>query len=225
MVPSRVLELFDRLGIIIRNDHFIYTSEIDGMEMHGSTYVNKDGLYPHARETSQLCRELANRCMYKLGSCIDCVVGPEKGGIILSQWMGYFLTEMTGQTVVSLFAEKIKNAAGDTHFIFNRGYDDLVAGKNVFIVEDVIHTGESVKKVADLIRQYGGRVRGVGSLCNRGGKSAQSLGMPLMFSLLDMCMESWPADHCPLCTESIPINTKFGKGRELKESRERAKLK
>lgn len=225
MVPSHVLELFNRLGVIIRNDHFIYTSEIDGTEMHGSTYVNKDGLYPHATETSQLCHELAKRSLYELGGRINCVVGPEKGGIILSQWVGYFLTEMTGHPVLSLFAEKAERILSNTHgilfpalygtyFLFNRGYGDLVAGKDVLIVEDVIHTGQSVKKVADLVRQHGGNVCGVGSLCNRGGKQAQDFGVPRMLSLVDICLESWSVEHCPLCIKNIPINTQFGKWKE-----------
>lgn len=218
MVPSHVLELFDRLGVIIRNNHFVYTSEIDGVEMHGPTYVNKDGLYPHATETSQLCRELAKRSLYELGSRINCVVGPEKGGIILSQWVGYFLAEvpgLKGSPVISLFAEKMKDTIGNTQFIFTRGYGDMVAGKNVLIVEDVIHTGQSVKKVADLVQRHGGKVIGVGSLCNRGGKEAYHIGVPRIFSLLNMQMESWSAEHCPLCFDGIPINRQFGKGKEL----------
>jgi orotate phosphoribosyltransferase len=215
MTPSRVLELFDRLKVIIRNDHFIYTSEVDGIEMHGPTYVNKDGLYPYTTETSALCRELTNRSLYHLGGRnIDCVVGPEKGGIILSQWVGYFLTQMTGKIVLSVFAEKTKDAAGNMFFVFNRGYGDLVKDKNVLIVEDVVHTGESVKKVVDLVRQHGGNVRGVGSLCNRGGKAAAHIGVPYLFSLLDMAMESWMRNICLLCADNVPINTKFGKGKE-----------
>ena len=220
MQASRVLEIFNRLGIIIRNDHFIYTSDRDGAEMHGDTYINKDGLYPYPHETFKLCRELAKRSLCHVGDDMNCVVGPEKGGIILSQLVGYFLMELmnTGmrkQTVISLFAEKIKNTTGKTGFIFNRGYGDLVADKDVLIVEDVINTGESVRKVADLVRQYGGRVWAVGSLCNRGSASAQDIGIPRMFSLLDICMESWSADICPLCIEGFPVNRQFGKGKEF----------
>lgn len=217
MASNHVLDLFNRLGVVIQNDHFIYTSEIDGIEMHGSLYVNKDALYPYATETSQLCHELARRSLYTLDSRINCVVGPEKGGIIISQWVGYWLTEMKSHTmepVISLFAEKIKNAAGNTRFVFNRGYGDLVKGKDVLLVDDVIHTGESVKKVADLIRQHGGNVRSVGSLCNRGGKVAGDIGVPYMFSLLEITMKSWSAKDCPLCAYNISINTQFGKGKE-----------
>ena len=81
-------------------------------------------------------------------------------------------------------------------------------------MEDVINTGQSVKKVADLVRCYGGKVSGVGSLCNRGGKHAQDIGVPRMFSLVDILLESWSVDHCPLCINNILINTKFGKGKE-----------
>ncbi|MEK9195460.1 MAG: hypothetical protein AAB975_03730, partial [Patescibacteria group bacterium] len=132
MAPTYVLELFNRLGIIIRNDHFVYTSKVDGVKMHGPTYINKDGFYTQATETSQLCRELAKRSVYHIGiENIDCVVGPEKGGIILSQWVGYFLTEITKKSVISLFAEKMQDTVRDTRFIFNRGYGDLVKNKNI----------------------------------------------------------------------------------------------
>lgn len=44
-----IISLLKKVGAILTNDHFIYTSG-----KHGSVYINKDALYPHTEETSQI---------------------------------------------------------------------------------------------------------------------------------------------------------------------------
>ena len=212
-----VLGMFDRFNVIRRNGHYAYTS--DGR--HGSSYVNKDALYPHARETSQLCFELADRALNLCGE-IDCVVGPEKGGIVLAQWVGFFLSLFTQCEVASIFAEKVigNTVDGAPHaepgFAFLRGYAELVRGKNVLIVEDVTNTGGTVKKLVKLVEDSGGRVQGIGAICNRGNIVPEDIGSPpRFFALLDISLKSWNIDECPLCAEGVPLDKEFRKGKEL----------
>lgn len=205
-----MLALFARLKIVIRDDHIEYASG-----MHGSDYINKDGIYLYPNETFFLCRELTKRFLNECGKPIDCVVGPEKGGIILSQLVGYSYIEMTRRSVMSIFAEKIKHTTGKTSFVFRRGYGDVLANKDVLIVDDVINTGGSVKEVIKLVASYGGRVRSVGCLCNRGGIAAHHLGVDHLFSLLNISLPTWNPSHCPLCASGMPLSTRFGRGREL----------
>ena len=201
-----VLELFDRFHVIRRNGHYAYTSN----GRHGSVYVNKDALYPYSREISQLCLELAHWAVSH-GIDADCVVGPEKGGIILAQWVGYHISSMLVCDVTSVFAEKCPSG-----FVFTRGYADMVKGKHVLIVEDVINSGRTVAQLVDLVRETGGIVEGVVALYNRGNVSSQDIGCPpRFFALLHMPFESWSAEECPMCRQGIPIDTQFGKGKSI----------
>ena len=99
-------------------------------------------------------------------------------------------------------------------FLLRRGYDKLVVGKNVLVLEDILTTGGSVKKAVETAKAAGGKVVGVAALCNRGGVTAEFLGVPELHSFLEVSLESWEEKDCPLCAAKIPIHTEVGKGRE-----------
>ncbi len=205
---TKNLELLTQAGALITNSHFVYTSG-----KHGSTYINKDAIYPHTQLTSSLCKKIAQ---YFSSKKIEVVLAPAMGGIILSQWVAFHLSELSGVTVYGVYAEKnlehshveratrelgdasVSNVldSGATHtlgvgkrvsganmnatkyngdFILKRGYDLLVQNKRVLIVEDVLNTGGSVKKLVKLARLHKGEVVGVGALCNRGDVTPEDL--------------------------------------------------
>lgn len=83
-------------------------------------------------------------------------------------------------------------------------------------MEDVLTTGGSVKKVVEATRAIGGKVIGLGALCNRGGITPQEVAeVPKLVALVNMRLEAWDEKDCPLCEQNIPINTDVGKGREF----------
>ena len=95
-------------------------------------------------------------------------------------------------------------------------HGNLIAGKNIVIVEDVINTGKTVQDVALLVNEYGGSVRGVTALWNRGNARTDDLyPIPKLFALLDISFASWPAVSCLLCEKNVPINLQFGHGKEF----------
>jgi orotate phosphoribosyltransferase len=69
----------------------------------------------------------------------------------------------------------------------------------VLVVEDVITTGGSTREVMDAVAASGARVLAVGSLVDRSGGTL-SLGVPYR-SLLELAVEAWPAEACPLCAQ------------------------
>jgi len=200
MTPKEVLRNFAEAGAIITNGHFVYTSG-----KHGSVYINKDMLFVDTRRISRLCEAMAANFSHE---DIDVVVGPEKGGIILSQWFAYHYARYSAG-VLAVYAEKAGNG-----FIFRRGYGKLITGKRVFVIEDIITTGESVKSVIEAVHSAGGIVVGVGALCDRGGITHETIGTPSLFSLIQLQLDSWDKASCPLCARGVPINTEVGKGRE-----------
>jgi orotate phosphoribosyltransferase len=199
-----VLDVLQKVGAF-RAGHFVFVSGL-----HADTYVNKNAMYPYTHEMSDLCRMIAEKFV---GKGIDVVIGPATGGIILSQWVAYHLSELDGKEVYGVYADK----DGD-EFVIKRGYDVLIARKNVLVVEDLVTTGGSLRKVIEAVRSMSGTVLGAVALCNRGGVTAEMIGNPPEFvSMLTVELEQWPEKECHLCTTGIPINTDVGHGKAFLE--------
>lgn len=202
MIEQGAFRVLEKVGAILMG-HFVLTSD-----KHASAYVNKDAVYLHTEDISLLCWMIAEKFVNRE---VRVVIAPAIGGVILSQWVAHHLTNLTGEEVLAVYAEKADNGS----FVIKRGYDKIVANKNVLVVEDILTTGGSVKKVVEATRANGGNVIGVSALCNRGGITPQDIGdVPELFALVDMNLESWDEASCPLCAQNIPINTDVGKGKE-----------
>lgn len=204
MNQKEILALLESVRVIITDSHIVYTSG-----NHGTAYVNKDALYPHTAHTSCLCRLMAEKYA---DSNVEIVIAPAIGGVVLSQWVAYHLSSLSGREVLAIYAEK--NVTGE--FAVRRGYDTFIVGKRVLVVEDVLTTGGSAKQVVQITRRLGGELVGLAVLCNRGDITLQDVGnVPKLTALINIQMEVWEAQECPLCARGVPINTSIGKGHEF----------
>lgn len=202
MDEEQVLDMYQVSGGF-RAGHFVFVSGL-----HADTYINKNALYPYTREVSRLCRGIAER--FK-GKGVEVVVGPATGGIILSQWVAYHLSELEGREVYSVYADK--DGEG---FVIKRGYNDVTKGKKALVVEDLVTTGGSLRKVVEETRRVGGDVVGAVVVVNRGNVTKEAVGNPPEFvSMLTVHMEQWPEEECDLCKRGIPVNTDIGHGKEF----------
>lgn len=199
--PEPIYTILERVGALITNSHIVYTSG-----RHGQSYVNKDALYPHTSETSQVCARIGQAFATEQ---VEVVAGPTIGGVILAQWVAHHLSQHNQQPVLAFYAEE---EAASGRRVFRRGYADLLPDRRVLVVEDVLTTGGSARKVVESVRAAGGQVVGLGALCNRGGITAEMLTVPRFEALLEVALESWAPDECPLCRAGVPVNTRVGKG-------------
>lgn len=196
------LSLLEEIGALISNSHIIYTSG-----RHGSSYVNKDAIYPHTQVTEAICKAMAEPFF---GIEIDAVLAPAIGGVLLGHGVAKVLSEHKGKNILSVYAEQ----TAEKNFVIKRGYDGLIRGKKVLVVEDVLTTGGSVRKVVEVAKQIPCDIIGVSALCNRGSVTPEMLGsVPRLVSLFNLSLESWDPTDCPLCKTQIPVNTAVGKGR------------
>lgn len=204
MNDSAMLQMFVDAGAILTDSHFVYNSG-----RHSSVYINKDALYLHTGIVSKLCRSMVQS--YDAEQ-VDVVVGPVLGGIVLSQWTAYHLNSRreAGETL-AVYAEKEQGS--DQNFTFNRGYDQHIVGKNILVVEDILTTGGSVRRVIELVRKHGGNVVGVSALCNRGNVQSYDVGDVPIYTLVTLDLATYAAEECPFCQQHVPINTSVGKGR------------
>lgn len=210
MEKNEIVEILKKIGAVITDSHFVYTSG-----KHGSVYINKDALYPHTEETSRVGELFAQK--YK-DLDIEVVVAPAVGGTILSQWTAYHLSILRQKEVLSAYTEKDKGttaSASGSEQIFRRGYDKIVKGKRALVVEDLTTTGMSVKKVVEAVKKAEGIVVAVGVMINRDPEHVNARSLGFTFDALGVILaQAYNESECPLCKKNIPINTEFAHGKE-----------
>lgn len=223
MDEKGALRILDKFGVVVSDGHFVYDSGL-----HGTMYVNKNAAYPHTIDTARLCHAIAERFA---SDQVQVVAAPAIGGIVLSQWVAYHLSRMTGVEVLGVFAEREVVAIPDPEekdrrcyfetgkWVLKRGHDALVRDKRVLVVEDNLTTGATARAVVSSVRDMGGEVTGVGFLFNRGGVTPSDVGdVPKLEGLITKRFPQWDEEGCARtgpCSLHVPINTEFGKGREF----------
>lgn len=213
MKDQKVIKLLKKVGAILTDDHFVYTSG-----KHGSVYINKDFLYPHVNETAKVGKMFADKFKNK---AIDVVAAPAVGGTILCTWTAYYLSKLKGKEIMSVYTEKDKGttaSAAESEQIFRRGYDKFIKGKKVLVLEDLTTTGISVKKTVEAVKKAGGKAIAVGVMVNRNPKGVNEkvVGAPF-YALGVFPAEAFAESECPMCKRGVPINVKIGHGKKFME--------
>lgn len=196
-----ILETLQDLGGLLEG-HFVLKSG-----RHSGQYLNKDVIYPDPvimRRIGDALTDLAENSGIR---DVDLVAGPVMGGVILAQWTAYSFCVGSNHPL-AIYAEKVPPNTG-SGFCFNRGYAEMIPGRRVLLVEDIITTGGSIVSVSHAVSILGGKVVGIVALVNRGGVEIENL-----HTLASLDVESWDAADCPLCKRGIPINTDVGHGKK-----------
>lgn len=206
---------------IIEPGHFELTSK-----RHAIEYVNKDTLYARAPFDplfSELCQQIAYVACDEGHIDIDAVVAPATGGIILEYFVARHFSEITAKSVYGIYAEKkiekmphiyipaygmqaiYKPFVYDGTFTFREAYRKLIPYKKIFVVDDILTTGASIKGVIDAVRSLGGVVEYAGVLWNRGGIEPEDIGVKEIFSAITKRIKDWDSKDCPACKRGIPL--------------------
>jgi len=194
-------------GNVVMEGHWILQSG-----RHSKLYVNKDEIYSHPELYVKTIEEMSDKIGHS-GINFDIITGPAIAGMCLASPISIKLGkqfvypekkyEIEFEDPAMEFEEPDKlNLNCDIvskEMEFRRGYDKKLNGKRVFITEDVITTGNSVEKTVRAIRQNNGIVVGVVAIWNRSG---WKLPDAYNVSLINVPVESWLPDDCPLCKNS-----------------------
>lgn len=210
-MEQEVIDILKRTGALLTDGHFVGTSG-----RHMGVYITKDAFLPHTEAVSRVGELFVEK---NKNLDVDIVIGPAIGGIILSQWTAFHLSKRKDKEILSAYTEK--DAEGKQ--VFRRGYDQLVKGKNVLIVEDTTTTGGSVRKVVEEVKKAGGNVVMVSIMTNRDPKlvTEEAVGAPFSW-LAHVPAESYAPEECPLCKAGKPVNTNVGHGKKFLESKAHA---
>lgn len=181
---EQILDIFKKTNVL-QEGHFALTSG-----KHSRQYMQCAQVLQYPVEAGMLCGQFVEKVKAG-GSKVDLVVGPATGGIILAF-----------ETARQFGCKAIFTERENGKMVFRRGFK-VEAGQKVFVVEDVITTGGSVREVVDIVRKQGGEVIGVGVLVNRSTVEVD-YGAPLI-SLLKIDIQTWQPDECPLCQAAKPM--------------------
>jgi orotate phosphoribosyltransferase len=200
-----VLALLQDRGAVYLDEHFVYKSK-----KHGSKYINMDPLFPDVTSMEILCEGLAKPFL----GHVDTVAAAATGGIPLAMFTAMNLVGSSGDFAYpqAVWADK----KGDDFEFGRAGFAEALRGKRVLVVEDLLNTGDSVKKVIAQARLHGAEIIGVSVICNRGRETAESLGVPRLDALSSVDFQVFDADACPLCANDTRIVEDIGHGDEYK---------
>ena len=183
MNEIEIVEVMERHRAILRG-HFLLSSG-----RHSDVFVQKFRVLEHPR----LAQKFGELVAGSFPEGFDVVASPAVGAVVLG-----FATALAGGAR-SIFAERV-----DDDLRFRRGFR-IEPHERVLVVEDVITTGASARRVVELAHDAGGDVVGVGSLLDRGDKArATDIGVP-MRALVHLEVESWDEGACPLCANDVPL--------------------
>jgi len=184
-----ILQIF-RESLALLEGHFQLTSGL-----HSPQYFQCARVLQYPKYLHLFAGEIARHFEYDE---IELVISPAIGGIVVGTEVGRMLGVRT------IFAERKEGKMQ-----IRRGLE-VRAGERVLIVEDVVTTGGSVLEVAELVKEAGAQLVGVGSVVDRSNGAVQFPSK--YFSVLAMDVVSYKPDVCPLCKDSIPVTKPGSRG-------------
>lgn len=198
-----LLTQFEKYGIVVTNDHFVYASG-----KHGDTYVNKDVIYVHPELLNQVAVIMVLTAR-SLEVPFSVIAGPALGGIPLAQLFAHQWLALFGEIKKIAILEKDT----DGNYLLKRGYDKIVAGQPVLLLEDILTTGKSVGLCIDTLRTAGADVVQIINIWQR-SENIDSRNVPVQ-PLMKKIFPMYEAHTCPLCAQKIPVNIALGKGQQF----------
>ncbi len=183
LTREHLLTMFRKSNALQRG-HFELSSGL-----HSGHYFQCAQVLQYTKQATVICRELARRFR---SSRATVVIGPAAGGIIVAY-----------ETARALGARAMYSERVDAEMQLRRGFT-MTKKDRVLIVEDAITTGESARKVAELIEGFGAKVVGVGTIVDRSGGKVKFPGRKFV-RLFALAFETFKPHECPLCSEQIPV--------------------
>jgi len=182
MTEQEILQIFKDAGALLEG-HFKLRSGL-----HSNRFFQAALLLQEPKNAEIVCAELAEN--FK-NSQISAVISPAVGGLIV----GHEVARALG--VRAIFADKEND-----NLILKRGFK-IEKNEKILVAEDVITRGGRVQQTVDLVRKLGGEVAGIAVIVDRSQGNA-SFDIPHK-SLIQLELEVFEPESCPLCAENIPI--------------------
>ena len=184
MNAKEILKVMEEVEAI-QYGHFILSSG-----KRSSSYCQCAKIFIDPKVGSKICNILAQKIKKKVSEEIDYVVAPAMGGILV----GY---ETANQLETkSVFYERVNN-----QFELRRGFE-LVEGKKILFIEDVITTGKSSKECMLELEKLKINIIGIACIVDR--SSEKIFDDHEIISLLKLDIPVYEPENIPEELRNIP---------------------
>lgn len=184
MTDDEILQEFRDADALLEG-HFILSSGL-----RSPRYLQCARLLMDPARAERMAHALAAKLPAEIRECIEMVVSPAMGGIIIGHEMGRALGRP------AMFLERPEGV-----FEFRRGFG-LEPGTKVLMVEDVVTTGLSSREAIEAVRRAGGEVIAEAALVDRSAGKAD-LGVPF-HPLIRIDVPAYQPDAVPPELAAIP---------------------
>jgi orotate phosphoribosyltransferase len=184
MTDDQILDEF-RAADALLEGHFILSSGL-----RSPRYLQCARVLMDAARAGRLAGALAAKLPAGIRDCVQAVVSPAMGGVIIGHEMGRALGKP------AMFVERPQGV-----FELRRGFT-LNPGAKVLMVEDVVTTGLSSREAIAAVRAAGGTVIGEAALVDRSG-GLVDLGVPFT-PLIRIDVPTYEPDSVPPELAAIP---------------------
>jgi orotate phosphoribosyltransferase len=175
-----------------QSGHFILSSGL-----HSSEYIQCQKVLQYPRYAKILADELSRRLRLDVLEP-DAIIGPAMGAIYWAVYVATSMDSFVEEPVKAAFAER---TADGEDFQIRRGIQ-ILEGDKIIVVEDVVTTGGSAKKVINLVKNMGAEVIAVASIIDR--SEGVDFAAPF-YPLLKLELETFAPSDCPLCKQNVHL--------------------
>ena len=199
-IREKALDDLQRHEVLMLNGHFDF-----GNGYHGRVYLNPHQLFRHPSTIWRFAEDLLDIIPKSIVDQAEVVAGPVMGGALLAHTMAGLLdSRQPLSRPRSIFAPfSVDAACGQT---LSRFYQQQVKGRKVLLVDDVLNTGQTFARCADLVRSGGGSVIATAEIYDR-MEAIVKLDVPNYALAEYKAPENYATDSCPLCQSGIPISS------------------
>ena len=199
-IRGQALADLQRHDVLMLNGHFDF-----GNGYHGRVYLNPHQLFRYPSTIWRFAQDLLDILPKSLVDQADVVAGPVMGGALLAHTMAGLLDSRQHlsrpRTMFAPFSVDMQ--CGQT---LSRFYQQQVSGRNVLLVDDVLNTGQTFARCAELVHNGGGTVIATAEICDR-MEAIVKLDVPNYPLIEYKAPENYPAAACPLCEAKVPISS------------------
>ncbi len=181
MNEQEMLAMYEDAGALL-NGHFILSSG-----RHSARYLQSALVLMDINNATALATELISKVN---ADEIDMVVSPAIGGLVIGQEVARLMNKPY------IFTERKEG-----EMQLRRGFT-IPDGTKLLVVEDVITTGGSVCECMAVVREHGGEPVKVLAVVDRAPGADGRFDVPYA-TAIELDVETYAADDCPLCKEGV----------------------
>jgi len=179
MNEQEMMAMYEDAGALL-NGHFILSSG-----RHSARYLQSALVLMDIGNATALAAELIKKVDEE---AIDMVVAPAIGGLVIGQEVARLMNKPF------IFTERKEG-----EMQLRRGFT-IPEGTKLLVVEDVITTGGSVCECIAVVREHGGEPVQIVAVVDRAPGADGRFDVPYA-TALELDVETYAADACPICKE------------------------